>query len=29
MAWSNEKGIDESVLPLTMEVDYVRVWQKH
>ena len=26
--WGGYKGIDESALPLTMEVDYVRVWQK-
>ena len=27
--WGGYKGIDESALPLTMEVDYVRVWQKN
>lgn len=26
--WGGYKGIDESALPLSMEVDYVRVWQK-
>lgn len=26
--WGGYRGIDESALPLTMEVDYVRVWQK-
>ena len=26
--WGGYKGVDESALPLTMEVDYVRVWQK-
>ena len=26
--WGGYKGIDESALPLTMEVDYVRIWQK-
>jgi len=26
--WGGYKGIDETALPLTMEVDYVRVWQK-
>ena len=27
-AWGGQGGIDESVLPATMEVDYVRVFQK-
>ena len=26
--WGGYAGVDESALPLTMEVDYVRVWQK-
>ena len=26
--WGGYKGIDESALPCTMQVDYVRVWQK-
>jgi len=26
--WGGYKGVDESVLPITMEVDYVRVYQK-
>ncbi len=26
--WGGAKGVDESVLPVTMEVDYVRVFQK-
>lgn len=26
--WGGYKGIDESALPITMEVDWVRVWQK-
>ena len=26
--WGGYDGVDESALPLTMEVDYVRVWQK-
>lgn len=26
--WGGYKGIDESALPLTMEVDYVRIWQR-
>ena len=26
--WGGYAGIDESALPVTMEVDYVRVWQK-
>lgn len=26
--WGGYKGVDESVLPVTMEVDYVRVFQK-
>lgn len=26
--WGGSKGIDESALPITMEVDYVRVFQK-
>ena len=26
--WGGYRGVDESALPLTMEVDYVRVWQK-
>ncbi len=26
--WGGSKGIDESALPVTMEVDYVRIWQK-
>ena len=26
--WGGYAGIDESALPLTMEIDYVRVWQK-
>ena len=27
-AWGGYKGVDESALPVTMEVDYVRVFQK-
>ena len=26
--WGGYAGVDESALPLTMEVDYVRIWQK-
>ena len=26
--WGGYAGVDETALPLTMEVDYVRVWQK-
>lgn len=26
--WGGEKGVDETALPLTMEIDYVRIWQK-
>ena len=26
--WGGYKGVDETALPVTMEVDYVRVWQK-
>lgn len=26
--WGGYAGVDEAALPLTMEVDYVRVWQK-
>ena len=26
--WGGYAGVDESALPVTMEVDYVRVWQK-
>lgn len=26
--WGGQKGVDNSLLPLTMEVDYVRVFQK-
>lgn len=26
--WGGQKGVDESVLPVTMEVDYIRVFQK-
>ena len=26
--WGGAQGVDESVLPITMEVDYVRVFQK-
>ena len=26
--WGGYKGVDESALPVTMEVDYVRVFQK-
>ena len=26
--WGGYAGVDESALPLTMEIDYVRVWQK-
>lgn len=26
--WGGSQGVDESVLPITMEVDWVRVWQK-
>ena len=26
--WGGYNGVDESALPVTMEVDYVRVWQK-
>jgi beta-glucanase (GH16 family) len=25
--WGGQKGVDESIWPLTMEVDYVRVYQ--
>ena len=27
-SWGGYAGVDESALPVTMEVDYVRVWQK-
>ena len=27
-SWGGYDGVDESALPVTMEVDYVRVWQK-
>lgn len=27
-AWGGQKGVDETALPATMEVDYVRVYQK-
>lgn len=27
-AWGGQQGVDESVLPATMEVDYLRVYQK-
>ena len=27
--WGGAQGVDESVLPITMEVDYVRVFQKN
>lgn len=27
-SWGGQKGVDESVLPATMKVDYVRVFQK-
>ena len=27
--WGGMKGVDESALPVTMEVDYVRVFQKN
>ena len=26
--WGGQDGVDESALPVTMEVDYVRVYQK-
>ena len=26
--WGGSQGVDESALPITMEVDWVRVWQK-
>jgi beta-glucanase (GH16 family) len=26
--WGGQEGVDESALPVTMEVDYVRVYQK-
>ena len=26
--WGGYKGVDETALPVTMEIDYVRVWQK-
>ena len=26
--WGGYKGIDESALPATMEIDYIRVFQK-
>ena len=26
--WGGYKGVDETALPVTMEVDYVRVWEK-
>ncbi len=26
--WGGEKSVDETALPLTMEIDYVRIWQK-
>ena len=26
--WGGYKGVDAKALPVTMEVDYVRVWQK-
>ena len=26
--WGGMQGVDESALPVTMEVDYVRVFQK-
>ena len=27
-SWGGQQGIDESALPVTMDVDYVRVYQK-
>ena len=27
-SWGGKKGIDESIFPVTMEVDYVRVFEK-
>ena len=27
--WGGAQGVDESALPVTMEVDYVRVFQKN
>ena len=27
--WGGSQGVDESALPTTMEVDYVRVFQKN
>ncbi|MDO4497021.1 MAG: family 16 glycosylhydrolase [Bacteroidales bacterium] len=27
-AWGGQQGVDESALPVTMKVDWVRVWQK-
>lgn len=27
-SWGGYAGVDESALPVTMEVDYVRIWQK-
>ena len=26
--WGGYKGVDETALPVTMEIDYVRIWQK-
>jgi beta-glucanase (GH16 family) len=26
--WGGSQGVDESALPVTMEVDYIRVFQK-
>ena len=26
--WGGMRGVDESALPITMEVDYIRVFQK-
>jgi beta-glucanase (GH16 family) len=27
--WGGQKGIDESIFPQRMQVDYVRVYEKH
>jgi hypothetical protein len=27
--WGGQKGIDDSIFPIKMEIDYVRVYQKN